>query len=71
MASNTVRKIREAVSDGRLQQQFRPCQIARVTDIPKSTGSSFPAKHRVGNPGGYREYFERVAYGCYRLLNSD
>ena len=40
----------------------------RVSDIPcLKKSKSFLSKHRVGNPGGYTEYFIKIEKGLYKL----
>ena len=65
----TIRKIREAVRDGRLKQPFTTRNVIDATDIPYNTARNFPSKHRVGNPSGTTEYFVQVCRrpALYRL----
>ena len=61
---NLIGQIRNGVGSGNIPRQFR------VADIPFLRNSpSFLSKHRVGNPGGYTEYFTRVGngLGLYQL----
>lgn len=65
MERETIRRIREAVSAGKLQGEFTPAQVNDVLHI--HWAGTFLPKHRVGNPGGFTELFVRVSRGVYRL----
>lgn len=56
---DTIRLIREAVRDSRLEEPFSASQVAAATGIELTTISTFLPKHRVGNPGGKTELFIR------------
>jgi hypothetical protein len=60
----TIQRIRQAISNGNLTRPFRAADVNRVLQI--SWGGNFLAKHRKGNPGGYRVFFVRVTRGLYR-----
>ena len=62
---DTIRRIRQAVRKGRLPRQFTGVQVNILLRI--YWGSTFLAKHRVGNPSGYTELFIRIRRGLYRL----
>ena len=72
--SEFVRCIREAQVRGYLPECFTSEEIRRVFEILEgckfddSTFSTFLRKHRKGNPGGYKEYFEECGEGRYRLI---
>ena len=55
---DTIRRIREAVSQGNLVEPFTAQQANVALGI--DWGGSFLPKHRVGNPGGYTQLFVRV-----------
>jgi hypothetical protein len=63
----TIRNIRIAVSEGRLQQPFSPSDVNRLLGI--TYAGVFLPKHRVGNPGGFTELFLQVGHrpSLYRL----
>ncbi len=61
----TVRRIREAVKDGRLRDSFRPVDVNATLGIDYA--GVFLPKHRDGNPGGNTALFIRVDRGLYRL----
>lgn len=61
--------IRRASKTGRLPVRFRADDVR--TACPgwaDSTYGVFLPKHRVGNPGGYTEYFVQNIDGSYSLL---
>ena len=58
-----------ALQDGRLPPVFGPKEVAvACPGWSKRTYSVFLPKHRVGNPGGDTELFERAGPGLYRML---
>ncbi len=62
-------EIHAACRDGRLPLVFGPKEFAQaVPGWAKNTYTAFLPKHRLGNPGGNTELFERVAPGRYKLL---
>ncbi len=63
----TIRRIRDAVSRGVIEEPFSPRHVNDTLGI--HWGGTFLPKHRVGNPGGYTELFVRVSRGpaLYRL----
>ena len=63
----TIRRIRDAVSRGLLEEPFSPQDVNHALGI--HWGGTFLPKHRVGNPGGYTELFVRVSHrpALYRL----
>ena len=65
---DTIRRIRDAVWRGRLVEPFSPRDVNRELGI--TWAGTFLPKHRVGNPGGYTELFERVSSrpALYRLI---
>jgi hypothetical protein len=65
MERDTIRRMREAVSTGRLRKTFTAIEVNKVLKI--YWAGTFLPKHRVGNPGGYTELFVRVRSGVYRL----
>jgi len=54
----TIKRIREAVRQGKLQEQFSPKEVNAALGI-YSAGNFLP-KHRVGNPGGNTELFVQI-----------
>ena len=54
----TIRRIRNALCLGLLEEPFSPRDINEALGI--HWGGTFLPKHRVGNPGGYTELFVRV-----------
>ena len=57
------------VRAGQLREPFNAASVKRA--CPNWEDSTYPAflpKHRVGNPGGNTELFERVGRGRYRTL---
>ena len=67
MERDTIRKIREAVTTGRLPEEFSPGQVNAI--LPIRWAGTFLPKHRVGNPGGNTELFVRLRRGLYRLAS--
>ena len=63
---NTIRRIREAVTEGRIPAQFRPVDVNVALGI--TFAWTFLPKHRVGNPGGNTEHFVQISRGVYRLV---
>lgn len=63
----TIRRIRDAVSHGLLEEPFSPRDVNDALDT--HWGGTFLPKHRVGNPGRYTELFVRVSRrpALYRL----
>ncbi|RJP65945.1 MAG: hypothetical protein C4532_17115 [Candidatus Abyssobacteria bacterium SURF_17] len=60
--------IRKAVKAGKLKQPFRAADVRKACpQWPLKTLRTFLPKHRVKNPGGYREIFVRVFPGRYKL----
>ncbi len=67
--SKFMEDIRRAVRDGRLPAKFRPSDVrAACPGWATSTYGVFLPKHRVGNPGGYSEYFVQNEDGSYSLI---
>ena len=66
-AGITIRRIRDAVRNGNLEEPFSPKGVNDVLGIDYA--GAFLPKHRVGNPGGYTELFVRVSSrpALYRL----
>ena len=65
MERETIREIRQAVEDGRLQREFTPLRVNEALGL--NWAGTFLPKHRVGNPGGYTELFVRITRGLYKL----
>ena len=65
----TIRRIREAVAYGLLEEPISPRDVNDVLGI--HWGGTFLPKHRVGNPGGYTELFVQVSSrpALYRLTS--
>ena len=61
----TIRRIREAVKDGRLPESFRPVDVNAALGIDYA--GVFLPKHRDGNPGRNTALFIQVKRGLYRL----
>jgi hypothetical protein len=62
-------QIYAAVRDGRLLEPFGPNDVRRACrGWAPATYAVFLTQHRVGNPGGATELFQRVAPGRYRTL---
>ena len=58
-----------ARQEDRLRPIFGPKEVAvACPGWSKRTYSVFLPKHRVGNPGGDTELFDRVGPGLYRIL---
>ncbi len=69
---NTIRRIREAVHDGRLLEPFTPRDVNAALGI--YWAGAFLPKHRVGNPRGNTEIFVQVSASRpvrYRLLRRE
>ena len=65
----TIRRIRDAVSHGLLEEPFSPRAVDEVLGI--HWAGTFLPKHRIGNPGDYTELFVRVSRrpALYRLTS--
>ena len=63
----TIRRIRDAVRNGTLEEPFTSRQVNDALGI--GWAGTFLPKHRAGNPGGYTGLFERVSHrpALYRL----
>lgn len=61
--------IRRARREGRLPKRFRSEDVRRACPgWADRTYSVFLPKHRLGNPGGYTEYFIQHEDGSYSLI---
>ena len=62
-------QIYAAVQTGRLKEPFGPHDVRLACPgWARATYSVFLTKHRVGNPGGTTELFQRITPGRYRTL---
>jgi hypothetical protein len=60
--------IKNARPAGRLPKTFSAADCRKACPgYARRTYNTFLSKHAKGNPGGYREYFERVCRGKYQL----
>jgi hypothetical protein len=67
--SRFVEDIRTARVQGTLPERFRPADLrAACPGWAARTYGVFLPKHRIGNPGGYTEYFTRHPDGAYSLI---
>ena len=67
--SQFVDDIRLALDEKRLPRHFRGSDVKRACPgWAERTYTVFLPKHRVGNPGGYTEYFEQHTDGSYSLI---
>jgi hypothetical protein len=69
------RRCSPAISSRSAPRLGRVCTSSRSSSIPphcrhwaEHTYGVFLPKHRVGNPGGYTEYFQQHPDGTYRLI---
>jgi len=63
-------QIYAAVRAGRLKEPFGPADVRLACPgWAQGTYSAFLTKHRVGNPEGTTELFQRVAPGRFRTLS--
>lgn len=68
--SKRLKEIKEAIRIGKLVEPFGKRDLERACPgWSKGTYNAFLGKHRDGTPGNYKEYFQRVAPGKFRLLN--
>lgn len=68
--SRFVQDIRLARMEANLPRRFRARDLMNAChEWPESMCRTFPAKHRLGNPGGHREYFIRYGEGLYGLID--
>lgn len=68
--SKIIESIRIALGEKRLQERFDSKDFKRAyPGFAENTYPVFLAKHRVGNPGGYTEYFKQHSDGKYSLLS--
>ena len=65
----SIRRIRDAVSRGLLEEPFSPRDVNCALGI--HWAGTFLPKHRVGNPGRYTELFVQVSRhpALYRLTS--
>ena len=70
MASHAVyAAIVSAVRSGKLQEPFSQAGFRRACPgLGEGTYKAFLHKHRLRNPGGNSELFERVSPGRFKLL---
>ena len=69
LMSRFVEDIRLAMARGDLPQRFRPEDVRRACPGWAShTYGVFLPKRRLGNPGGYTEYFVQNPDGSYSLV---
>lgn len=58
-----------AFKSGNLNEPFRAGDLRKACPgFAEGTCGTFLPKHRVGNPGGDSELFERVSRGRYKLV---
>lgn len=68
----TIYRICKAVAQGDIEEPFGSQDLISI-GIPEGTAHTFLSKHRVGNPGGNRVFFERLqarhpaGWAMYRL----
>ena len=68
--SKIIESIKVALKEKRLPERFNPYDFKRACpEFAEKTYHVFLPKHRVGNPGGYTEYFEQHLDGSYSLLS--
>ncbi|BAZ97475.1 hypothetical protein SDC9_10373 [bioreactor metagenome] len=67
MERKTIKRLRAAISSGKLTQEFTAAQVNKVLGV--DWAGTFLPKHRVGNPGNNTELFIRIRAGLYRLNN--
>ncbi len=65
MDRETIGRIRKAVREGTLPEEFTPKEVNYVLGI--HWAGVFLPKHRVGNPRQETEHFIRMGRGRYRL----
>ncbi|PKB63513.1 MAG: hypothetical protein BZY80_07035 [SAR202 cluster bacterium Io17-Chloro-G2] len=71
MLRKLAKEIYAAGKEGELPPIFGPGDVEKACrGWSKRTYSVFLPKHRIGNPGGESELFERVAPGRYKLLGT-
>jgi len=64
-----IEEIREAAKKGELTEPFGKKDLDRVfPDWPEGTRKAYLYKHYVGAPRPYKEYFQKVAPGKFRLI---
>ena len=67
--SRIIESIKQALREKRLSEKFGSEEFRRgCIGFAPHTYSNFLPKHRVGNPGGYTEYFKQHLDGSYSLL---
>ncbi len=60
--SRLYENIKINIKTGKTKEPFRAKDFSFL-----SKSRSFLSKHRVDNPGGYKEYFIRISRGLYKL----
>ena len=69
ITSKLVAAIDQAIKDNKLHEPFRAaCLRKAFGGFADNTYSNFLPKHRRGNPGDCKEYFERTDSGLYKRL---
>jgi hypothetical protein len=67
--ATTIERIKKAIAGKRLSQPFAASDVNSELGI--DWAGTFLPKHRKGNPGGYREFFERIPNtrgGRYKVI---
>ena len=68
--SRFVEDIRRAIRQGNLPVHFRSADVKKACrGWAERTYTNFLPKHRIGNPGGYTEYFKQHDDGSYSLID--
>lgn len=57
--SNIYKKIKDKVDKKVLNEPFRVLDVNKMCDNLLEKSPSFLSKHRKGNPGNHKTYFER------------
>ncbi len=67
--SKVYKSIVAAIQNGRLKEPFTSSDFGQACpQWEEGTHSAFLWKHRLGNHGGYHEYFKKVSPGKFKLI---
>lgn len=76
--SRIYNSIKKCNSNGSLEEPFRVSNVNNSCNGILKKSPSFLSKHRLGNPGGYKEYFIRVSdsknketKGLYKIIYNE
>jgi hypothetical protein len=67
--SKVIESVKSALKEKKLPERFKSNDFRNACPgFAYTTYHVFLPKHRIGNPGGYTEYFQQYSDGSYSLL---